>query len=168
MKKITLLMVVLISSLVGAQANAALMGPLPSSTYITNNGLDWTWAGGVSTGHAAIALAAPDTRPDWRYATLSELDYLDTILDLFFDKDGNAIESTAYWQGGPLYDIDDWTRGQITSGPGTIGPGQGHFETVYVRTAAVSAVPIPAAAFMFAPALLGLLGLRRRTKSNVA
>ncbi|WP_417550576.1 hypothetical protein [Methylophaga sp.] len=31
-----------------------------------------------------------------------------------------------------------------------------------------SAVPIPAAAFMFAPALLGLMGLRRRAKNKVA
>ena len=32
----------------------------------------------------------------------------------------------------------------------------------------VSAVPIPAAAFMFAPALLGFLGLRRKAKNSVA
>ncbi|MDT8311291.1 MAG: hypothetical protein RQ732_07605 [Methylophaga sp.] len=32
----------------------------------------------------------------------------------------------------------------------------------------VSAVPIPAAAFMFAPALLGLMGLRRKAKNLVA
>lgn len=31
-----------------------------------------------------------------------------------------------------------------------------------------SAVPIPAAAFMFAPALLGFMGLRRRAKNKVA
>jgi len=33
---------------------------------------------------------------------------------------------------------------------------------------AVSEVPIPAAAFMFAPALLGFLGLRRKAKNTVA
>lgn len=32
----------------------------------------------------------------------------------------------------------------------------------------VSAVPIPAAAFMFAPALLGFLGLRRKAKNTLA
>ncbi|MBL4900072.1 MAG: spondin domain-containing protein [Colwellia sp.] len=32
----------------------------------------------------------------------------------------------------------------------------------------VSAVPVPAAAFMFAPALLGFLGLRRKAKNSVA
>ena len=30
----------------------------------------------------------------------------------------------------------------------------------------VSAVPIPAAFFLFAPALMGLIGLRHRAKSN--
>lgn len=33
---------------------------------------------------------------------------------------------------------------------------------------AVSAVPIPAAAFLFAPALLGFMGLRRKAKNTVA
>jgi hypothetical protein len=32
----------------------------------------------------------------------------------------------------------------------------------------VSAVPVPAAAFLFAPALLGFLGLRRKAKNSVA
>lgn len=32
----------------------------------------------------------------------------------------------------------------------------------------VSAVPLPAAAFMFAPALLGFMGLRRKAKNSVA
>lgn len=34
--------------------------------------------------------------------------------------------------------------------------------------ASVSAVPIPAAAFLFAPALMGFLGLRRKAKNSVA
>jgi len=32
----------------------------------------------------------------------------------------------------------------------------------------VSAVPVPAAVFLFAPALLGFLGFRRRAKNSVA
>ena len=38
----------------------------------------------------------------------------------------------------------------------------------YNSVVGVSEVPIPAAAFMFAPALLGLMGLRRRAKNKVA
>tara|TARA_R110001583_G_scaffold195483_1_gene374090 strand:+ start:404 stop:904 length:501 start_codon:yes stop_codon:yes gene_type:complete len=36
------------------------------------------------------------------------------------------------------------------------------------RLSSVSAVPIPAAAFLFAPALLGFMGLRRKAKNSVA
>lgn len=39
-----------------------------------------------------------------------------------------------------------------------------YFDEAYYGN--VSAVPVPAAAFMFAPALLGFLGLRRRVKDN--
>jgi len=38
----------------------------------------------------------------------------------------------------------------------------------YTKWTNVSAVPIPAAAFMFAPALLGFMGLRRKAKNSVA
>lgn len=37
-----------------------------------------------------------------------------------------------------------------------------------IMTSNVSAVPIPAAAFLFAPALLGFMGLRRKAKNTVA
>ena len=52
--------------------------------------------------------------------------------------------STTSQTGFPFSEADIDAIGAISSG------------------AAVSAVPIPAAAFMFAPALLGFLGLRRR------
>tara|TARA_R110001583_G_scaffold171120_4_gene324642 strand:- start:4612 stop:5232 length:621 start_codon:yes stop_codon:yes gene_type:complete len=38
---------------------------------------------------------------------------------------------------------------------------------IRVITASVSEVPIPAAAFLFAPALLGFMGLRRKAKNSV-
>jgi hypothetical protein len=39
-------------------------------------------------------------------------------------------------------------------------------DNLEVNPASVSAVPVPAAAFMFAPALLGFLGLRRKTNQS--
>jgi len=41
-------------------------------------------------------------------------------------------------------------------------------DNFYLSSANVSAVPIPAAAFLFAPALLGFMGLRRKAKNSVA
>jgi hypothetical protein len=38
----------------------------------------------------------------------------------------------------------------------------------WIRVITTSAVPVPAALFLFAPALLGLLGLRRKVSSTVA
>ncbi|PHS31862.1 MAG: hypothetical protein COA95_05085 [Methylophaga sp.] len=38
----------------------------------------------------------------------------------------------------------------------------------WIRVITVSAVPVPAALFLFAPALLGFLGLRRKVSSTVA
>lgn len=43
--------------------------------------------------------------------------------------------------------------------------GYGEFDNINLSDATVSAVPIPAAAFMFVPALLGLMGFRRKLKS---
>jgi hypothetical protein len=43
-----------------------------------------------------------------------------------------------------------------------------HADTVSFSTLNVSAVPVPAALFMFAPALLGFMGLRRKTGKTVA
>lgn len=169
MKKMIISIIILISSIVSAQANAALIGPLPSNTYVTNNSLDWTWVSAVShSGYCCgITIAGPETRSGWRYATLSELDYLDTILGLFFNN-GAPIESSAYWQDGYTgVNPSNWLAGDISSGPGTYSSGEGYFELVYVRGGNLNAVPIPAAAFLFAPALLGFMGLRRKAKNSV-
>jgi hypothetical protein len=52
------------------------------------------------------------------------------------------------------------------SGVGIFSGSQ--FSEVTLSYNNVSAVPIPAAAFLFAPALLGFMGLRRKAKSSVA
>tara|TARA_R110002111_G_scaffold108420_1_gene167139 strand:+ start:1530 stop:2228 length:699 start_codon:yes stop_codon:yes gene_type:complete len=43
-----------------------------------------------------------------------------------------------------------------------------YFDEAYYGTVNTSAVPIPAAAFLFAPALLGFMGLRRKAKNLTA
>lgn len=50
---------------------------------------------------------------------------------------------------------------------GSIGDAVSLGEVAF-STSTVSAVPIPAAAFLFAPALLGFMGLRRKAKITVA
>ncbi|MDB2705433.1 hypothetical protein N9Y67_02705 [Pseudomonadota bacterium] len=46
--------------------------------------------------------------------------------------------------------------------------GFGMDNVSYTPISAVSAVPIPAAAFLFGPALLGFMGLRRKAKNSIA
>jgi hypothetical protein len=46
--------------------------------------------------------------------------------------------------------------------------GGGGLSNYRVYNSGISEIPIPAAAFMFAPALLGFMGLRRRAKNAVA
>ncbi|HDY84904.1 MAG TPA: hypothetical protein ENH74_04375, partial [Methylophaga sp.] len=43
-------------------------------------------------------------------------------------------------------------------------PTSDNIGNLEIDISAVSAVPIPAAAFLFAPALLGFMGLRRKSK----
>lgn len=148
-------------------AAAIITTDLAANTYITNNGLDWTWAGPVaSTSFGSNELKAPSFHSGWRYATTAELSYLDNILNLFYDANNNnaPIHSAQYWNTYYTHvDQSNWNAGEIGSGPGY---GANWYETVYVRD--VSAVPVPAAAFMFAPALLGFIGLRRKAKDAVA
>ncbi|HHA19654.1 MAG TPA: hypothetical protein ENK70_08120, partial [Methylophaga sp.] len=62
----------------------------------------------------------------------------------------NEIDSLVYWGIG----------------------NQDHFNLTFLQYEEVGnvlpEVPIPAAAFMFAPALLGFMGLRRRAKNTIA
>lgn len=46
--------------------------------------------------------------------------------------------------------------------------GDSGTDDFYINTMSVSAVPIPAAVFLFAPAMIGLLGLRRKTNVTAA
>ena len=48
------------------------------------------------------------------------------------------------------------------------GTGTWFIDDVSVGLSDVSQVPVPAALFMFAPALLGFMGLRRKAKNSVA
>ena len=46
--------------------------------------------------------------------------------------------------------------------------GDGDYDDIIVALQPMSAVPLPAAAFLFAPALLGFMGLRRKARNSVA
>jgi hypothetical protein len=170
MKKILLSVGMLALAMSPVVQSAIITTDLTADTYITNNGLDWTWASPVTSATwSSSTLEAPDFHAGWRYATQAELSFLDTILDLFYTPQGEAIQSVQYWNTSFTHtDARDWNQGKITSSAAAAALSSSYDETVYVRGSDVSAVPIPAAAFMFAPALLGFIGLRRKAKNSVA
>jgi hypothetical protein len=69
----------------------------------------------------------------------------------------------AFFHFSTLYPAN--TAFNITDVSATRGGGLSNYRTY---DSGVSEVPIPAAAFLFAPALLGFMGLRRKTQNKVA
>jgi hypothetical protein len=85
-----------------------------------------------------------------------------------FQFNPNTSESSGVFTDSTLGEIIDVTS--VGTWSGAFGDpiaweGTGTFA---FRSNAPSAVPIPAAAFLFAPALLGFMGLRRKAKNAVA
>lgn len=79
---------------------------------------------------------------------------------------GDRIPTTFAVTRPGEYTVNGWSVTTYLDGSQNIEGDIGFHTNVIYRyaTAEVSQVPIPAAAFMFAPALLGFLGLRRRSK----
>ncbi|HRE17950.1 MAG TPA: PEP-CTERM sorting domain-containing protein [Rhodocyclaceae bacterium] len=153
------------SALAASSAFAYNAAPLPASTYITDNGLDWTWASPWGTVNEGIKVAAPSAHEGWRYATVAELEYLFANLVDEFVNGGSPIQSVAYWEldGTNWVDISDLESGAIMSGNNYfngICPGN-VCEVFYVRDA--NAVPAPMTLALLGAGFLAL-GFSRRTK----
>ena len=99
------------------------------------------------------------TRPLWLDTSTPTNGF--TLDDLFL-KDMDTLsefKSIKPWEGKTLVD-SVWLDGGVDSDfPYRATWGSGTIQSL-------AAVPIPAAAFMFAPALLGFMGLRRRAKNK--
>ena len=135
---------------------------LPTSTYIIQNGLAWTWASPVNEQiWGSNVLSAPSFHEGWRFATNAELLDLPTLADFGF----GAIQSTAYWNSVFTHvDTSDMADGSINS-----QWGNGSYETFYVSNlwagAPIAAVPEPETYAMLLVGL-GLVGFQLRRKSK--
>lgn len=155
-------------ALSSTSAMAYLSGPLPADTYISNNGLDWTWASPWGTINEGIKVAPPSAHEGWRYATVGELEYLFANLVDDFLNNGNPVHSVPYWEldGTDWVDANDLAGGFIMSGNNFFNQAcDGNVcDVFYVRDG--NGVPIPSTL-----ALLGIaglaLGLTRREKKIV-
>ena len=83
---------------------------------------------------------------------------VDDGTDIGSDYDA-ALASTKFSSLSVILGAGSYTISGLT----TLSPYDGG-----AAAAQLSSVPVPAAAFMFAPALLGFMGLRRKAKNTVA
>lgn len=178
MKKLKSLLIASAFLFCGSAFAAPISGPLPSDTYITANGLDWTWASPWS--HVQSWVYGPETNAGWRYATSSELDYLFVnLINVFLNGANPSIQSTIYWndpnRAGYVDDFD-LSGGYIASGTTTmtygnslnVCGGDANCEQFYVRGASgqepTTPVPAPATLFLFG---LGLAALGKSKRKKV-
>ena len=138
----------------------------------------------VSTTTEAPDSSTFTTANDSNFGTWKNIDFSSEQL-YFEDNDPTdiALDSFSTASNGSFFRVFqltadsnalDYLGGNLTLALGTIivgfndnglGLGDADYDDIIV---ALQPVPIPAAAFLFAPALLGFMGLRRRAKSNVA
>lgn len=169
---------------------------IPSDYYFSDevSGLDWAWASGVNQKdwsgrvdntrvvniicypweiYDSAVDACVTNDAGWRYATVSELNYLksDLTLDDFKNDDLSLIHAAQFWNTEVNYidlivDIADFNANRITSILNS--PGSTLFETFYVREHVVSdspieEVPAPNMALLIL-LIAGLVGLRRKVQ----
>ena len=145
---------------------------LQESSYITFEGLDWTWASVVSSSNfASNVLEAPSYREGWRFATVEEFANRPDA-SAFLDGNGGVINSVPYWNSvyGSVSsgNYDNGVNGLIAR---TIdSPDPKFWEIWYVRDSVVAgSVPEPST---WAMLLLGFFCvggmMRARTRPSVS
>jgi len=144
-----------------------------NTTYASFNGTNSSF--GVSDGNQSVRYGANDGDSIWFTFTNDINTFGINIYNFgdiggnplltFFDGLGNSIVALGAGQTGPEFwgftsDIAI-SSVQFTMTGGANGDGI-YFDEAYYGAASVNAVPLPAALFLFAPALFAFFGLRRK------
>ena len=152
---------------IGALEMEALCGTVGSGCNgTTTGGVDisgWTWASDTQVRGLINELVPPSPLGTTGRDTNNWFSYFNTT---------DADEGIPFTQGISMNSsyliAQNCTEAMncYPHGLGSITSGYSYYDAGYfLYTDDVSAVPIPAAAFMFAPALLGFLGFRRKMQA---
>ncbi len=154
--------------------------PVNGSTYNTASSSDGT------TDRGYTATTSDGTDGGWRdgsgnavsemghmyYVTLGNLGYCDPALPMCTVQSGWGLTNTAdflnvqsdfYWSGSELNSLGGWAFNFDSGYQNVLNKGDSLFAWA-VRSGDVSAVPVPAAVWLFGSGLMGLLGLARRKR----
>lgn len=181
MKKFILLPLLL---LIAFNANAAFLSgqTITYQYYFPNTSSP---ANGAASGNYVVGSGVEVNNA---FANFVSVDISDTNILVNFSSIGsfNDVSFNGFKISDTFGVIDDFTGISVNAATNMIGLDLSQItvfaDEIWVNWAGLSfntdtiisldlnpsAVPIPAAAFMFAPALLGFMGLRRRAKNKVA
>ena len=140
---------------------------VPDNLYITQSGLDWAWASPCAPTQPTCGTIdlSFQSQFGWRLPTTEELSVHPTAFDFEFTGGGFACAARYF---STTWTHCDWGDGLANLWAGLPG-GDGYWETLVVRAADLSEVPIPGALPLFASALGlgGLFGWKRKRKAPV-
>jgi hypothetical protein len=154
-----------ISTTAQSYTNAFILG----ATNFDNVTLNLTAKGdyGTTSGSENIVFKIDGiTLADWTYSTPA-INVTNNYSHYDYTLSGTVNIAASLWN---TFIADNVLNISWQNGP-AVNPysSQGGPDSVeYSLTGDVAAVPIPAAAFLFAPALLGFMGLRRKAKNTAA
>lgn len=161
MKNLFLAVLLIAITISSASANP-ITADLPSDTYITIDGLDWTWASPVNeqSWGSGYTLMDPSFHAGWRFATDIEMANHPSLAD-FTSLSGSIIQSVAYWNTIFTHvDATDFSSGLVAS-----SWGHGFYETLYVRNVnSTNPVPEPSTMILLGAGLAGLFCYGRKQK----
>jgi hypothetical protein len=149
---------------VAAQATP-IYAPVPSSEYVTIDGVDWAWASPcAATGGCSSIDMSFQTGEGWRLPTAQEVATLifGDLSGFLAHFDGGNICASAWFDNVYSHcDFGDASAGYIWNGPSPIG----YFDETFVLRGAVAAIPVPAGGLLLLSALGGIAAFARRRKA---
>jgi hypothetical protein len=139
--------------------------PVPTSEYVTIDGVDWAWASPCAyTGGCSTIDMSFQSGEGWRLPTAQEVATLifGDLAGFLAHFDGGNICASAWFDNQYSHcDFGDASQGYIWNGPSPYG----YYDETFVLRDAVAAIPVPAGGLLLLSALGGIAAFGRRRKA---